>query len=68
MITESGTEIQNGGKDSPGRPFYKKEELLRARQFSGQEDLVSALLKDQETYTLAMAKERISRFLKGKVN
>lgn len=54
--------------DSPDQPFYRKEELLAARHFSGQEDLVSALLEDQETYTIAMADERISRFLKGKVN
>lgn len=47
--------------------LYGKEQLLQAGKYEKQQDLVQALLKDDEVYTLSQVDSVIRKFLKGKV-
>ena len=48
-------------------PKLKKEALLRAKKYAGQRDLLAALLKDDQEYTVAEVNAILERFTKGKV-
>lgn len=43
---------------------FTKEQLLKAVQYRGQQDLLSALLADGTTYTLAEVEKLVQDFLK----
>ncbi len=57
-------------KDSLGKdePVFTKKQILASDQYRVQQDLVEALLKDNQTYTLKQVETEIKGFLKGKVN
>lgn len=46
---------------------YTREQLLSSGRYRSQKDLLSALLKEKEMYSLEETEERISQFMKGKV-
>lgn len=46
---------------------YTKEQLAASRRYANRRDLISALLEDGKTYTLAEADALIDTFMKGKV-
>ncbi len=48
-------------------PKLKKEALLRAKKYAGQRDLLAALLKDDQEYTVAEVNAILEAFKKGKV-
>lgn len=48
-------------------PKLKKEALLRAKKYAGQRDLLAALLRDDQEYTVAEVNAILERFTKGKV-
>lgn len=48
-------------------PVFAKEALLNSKRFRKQRDLVSALLKDGEEYTISEVDTIIEKFKKGKV-
>lgn len=48
--------------------MYTKEQLLKAKKFAKQKDLVSAVLKNDERYTIEQTEKLIRKYLKGKVN
>lgn len=48
-------------------PKLKKEALLRAKKYAGQRDLLAALLKDDQEYTVAEVNAILEHFKKGKV-
>ena len=55
-------------KNKPVEPKFSKEELLKAKRFHHNHDLVSAILEDGVEYTVAEVEGKIEKFLKGKVN
>lgn len=46
---------------------FSKPKLLTLKRYAKRRDLLSALLKDGETYTLDQVDGLISNFMKGKV-
>ncbi|KMY52252.1 hypothetical protein AC625_06605 [Peribacillus loiseleuriae] len=48
-------------------PIFTKEQIRSSEQYRGQRDLVEALLKDNQTYTLKQVETTINGFLKGVV-
>ena len=48
-------------------PKLKKEALLRAKKYAGQRDVLAALLKDDQEYTVAEVNAILEQFAKGKV-
>lgn len=42
---------------------FTKSQLLKAMEYRGQQDLLSALLTDEKTYTLAEVKKLVQEFL-----
>ncbi len=54
-------------KEKKKSPLYKKVQILQAERFADRADLVEALLKDDELYTLEQVDAAIAKFLKGKV-
>ena len=54
-------------KDISMEPKFSKVELLNAKRFRNERDLVSALLTDGVEYTISEVEEKINKFLKGKV-
>ena len=48
-------------------PKLKKEALLRAKKYAGQRDVLAALLKDDQEYTVAEVNAILEHFKKGKV-
>lgn len=49
-------------------PVFTKERLLQSKRFAQQKDLLNALLKDDQEYTIVQVETILNRFLKGKVN
>ena len=48
-------------------PKFSKEVLVNCKRFRNECDLVSALLKDGEEYTISEVADMIANYLKGKV-
>ena len=48
-------------------PTFKKEAVLRAKKYAGQRDVLAALLKDDQEYTVAEVNAILENFAKGKV-
>lgn len=48
-------------------PVFTKEALLNSKRFRKQRDMVSALLRDGEEYTISEVDTIIEKFKKGKV-
>lgn len=48
-------------------PKLKKEALLRAKKYAGQRDVLAALLKDDQEYTVAEVNAILENFAKGRV-
>lgn len=48
-------------------PKLKKEALLRAKKYAGQRDVLAALLKDDQEYTVAEVNAILEKFAKGRV-
>lgn len=46
---------------------FTKEQLLSSRRYEGQQDLVSVLIQDGGTSTIAELDRKITEFRKGKV-
>ncbi len=46
---------------------FNKEQILASARYADRRDLVGALLKDSEKYTMAEIDKMISDYLKGKV-
>ncbi|BBH19827.1 hypothetical protein Back11_11720 [Paenibacillus baekrokdamisoli] len=50
-------------------PVYAKQQILESKQFTPLEkDVLSALLADNERYTIDKAKQMIEEFAKGEAN
>lgn len=47
---------------------FSKEQLLTAVKFANRRDLLEALLKDGESYSIAEVEKKIGDYMKGKVN
>jgi len=52
----------------PAAIKYSKEQLIRSDRYMKRRDLLGALLKDGERYTLAEVDAKLDTYMKGKVN
>lgn len=52
----------------PAQKQYTKEQILHAKKNENRKDLLNALLKDGELYTMQQAEKSIEDFMKGQVN
>lgn len=48
-------------------PVFSKKDLLRAKRYSDKRDILNALLKDGETYTIEQVDKTIKTFLSKEV-
>lgn len=48
-------------------PVFSKQDLLRAKRYSDKRDILNALLKDGETYTIEQVDKTIKTFLSKEV-
>lgn len=51
----------------PVEPKFKKQELLKGERYRERVDLLRALLKDGQEYSLADVEKALTSFMKGKV-
>ncbi len=47
--------------------LFTKEQLLRSERFRGKRDVLNAVLRNSEKYSVEMAEQEIEKFLKGRV-
>lgn len=59
------SEKSNDKKTAPA--VFSKRQLLRFRRYVGRQDLLSVLLEDGKTYTLAQVDSLVQKFMEGKV-
>ena len=59
------SEKSNDKKTAPA--VFSKRQLLSFRRYVGRQDLLSVLLEDGKTYTLAQVDSLLQGFMKGKV-
>ncbi len=50
-----------------GEPLFTKEQLLRSERFRGKRDVLNAVLRDNEKYSVEKTEQEIEKFLKGRV-
>lgn len=48
-------------------PVFSKQDLLRAKRYSDKRDILNALLKEGETYTIEQVDKTIKTFLSKEV-
>jgi len=53
--------------EKASEPVFTKEQILDAKKYRHDKDVVSALLKDGERYTISEVDAKIEKFMKGKV-
>ena len=53
--------------EKASEPVFTKEQILGAKKYRHNKDVVSALLKDGESYSLSEVDAKIEKFMKGKV-
>lgn len=53
--------------EAPAVTKYTKEQLIGSERYRNRRDLLGALLKDGEVYTLHDADTLLSNYMKGKV-
>ena len=46
---------------------FTKQQLLKSKKYAEKKDLLSALLVDDRSYSMAEVEEILNKFLKGKV-
>lgn len=56
-----------GKKDAQAERRFTKQQVLASARYRDRRDLVSALLDDGRTYTIAEVGQMVDRFMKGKV-
>ena len=49
-------------------PKFTKAQLLSAKRFEGRKDAMTAVLKEDETYTVKEAEKLYDDYMKGQVN
>lgn len=54
-------------KNAQEAAAYTKEQLVTSKKYATRQDILSALLDDGKTYTLAEVDALIEKYLKGKV-
>lgn len=54
------------GPEKSGR-LFAKEQLLAAARFQERRDIVNALLRSDEQYTIAEVEQLVSDYMKGRV-
>ena len=59
---------QKPAASAANEPKFSKTTLLNSKRFQNEQDLVSAILKDDVEYTIPEAEAMIQKYLKGKVN
>lgn len=68
----TGATVDRAGDISKGEVVikeqeYTKQQILASARYKGRKDLVTALLDDNRTYTIAEVDQKISQFMKGQV-
>lgn len=54
-------------KQKEPRICYTKEQLLESKKFAGRRDILSALLREDSTYTMKEAEKIVSSFLAKRI-
>ena len=65
--TKIESEIKSGGA-SAAVIRYDREALLKSKAFKGRQDAVTVLMRAGEKLTVSEMRERMDKFLKGKVD
>lgn len=46
---------------------FTKEQIMKSKIYENRKDILDVVLEEGKTYTKAQAKEKVEKFLKGKV-
>lgn len=65
-MPKKAAETTNQGIET-AKTEFTKEQLLASEKFRDKRDLISALLTDEENYSIAAVEEKINNFMKGQV-
>ncbi len=49
------------------KSLFTKEQLLHSERFRGKRDVLNAVLRDNEKYSVEKTEQEIEKFLKGRV-
>jgi hypothetical protein len=55
-------------KDVPSVGTFSKEKILKSKRFEDRRDLLNAVLKENELYSMDDVQTMLDEYLKGKVN
>lgn len=55
-------------KEASRNALFTKMQLLASDKFTGRKDIINALLSDEKEYTVEAVEEKITKYMKGKVN
>jgi arginine repressor len=58
---------KNSAASAAKEPKCTKKALLNSKRFRDEQDIVSALLKDDVEYTISEVEDMIKNYMKGKV-
>lgn len=47
---------------------YSKEQIIQSKKFKSRVDVLSVILDENKTYTIADVESELNKFMKGKVN
>lgn len=61
-------EKNNKTKEKVDEYKFSKKQLMSSEQFKNYKDILSVVINDNEELSLKETKERIEKFMKGKVN
>lgn len=68
VLTEMPVKEQKQDREAGKIPAaYSREQLLTSDRYRNRRDLISAILEDGKSYTLAEVDKKIEEFMKGKV-
>lgn len=62
----AAADVNSGGVKAKAE--FSKSQLVSSKKFDGRRDILEALLSEGETYTVEAVEQKISKYMKGKVN
>lgn len=67
-MAEKKSQCKADGQQGAKEKEFSKDQMLESERFRDRRDLVNALLSPDETYTVGAVEQKISDYMKGKVN
>lgn len=66
-VAKKVTKVQKDEQVQQTEPKFTKEQIVAAKRFHHQRDLVTAVLDDDKQYTMTEVETLMEKYMKGKV-